>query len=56
MKNVVKNIVKQVNFKREVRAYNRYLTLNVARKAAEGGGNRLFRALDDIRRQCGFVK
>ena len=56
MKNGIKAIVKSINFSREVRAYNKYLKLNVARKAAEGGGNKLFHALDDIRRQCGFVK
>ena len=56
MKNVVKSVIKNVNFRREVRAYNKYLTLNVARKAAEGGGNKLFTALDNVRRQCGFVK
>ena len=56
MKNMVKGIIKNVNFRREVNAYNRYLKLNVARKAAEGGGNKLFSSLDNIRRQCGFVK
>lgn len=56
MKNVVKDIVKNVNFKRELHAYNKYVALNVARKAAEGGGNKLFTAIDNVRRQCGFVK
>ena len=56
MKNGVKAIIKSINFSREVRAYNKYLTLNIKRKAAEGGGNKLFTTLDNIRRQCGFVK
>jgi len=56
MKNIITSAIKNINLKREVRAYSKYVSLNVARKATEGGGNAIFRKLDDLRRQVGYVK